>query len=97
MNDTTLARQLLEKFQLPTEVEDFIREALSRSKETELDMSYSEAFSELNSIVRQLKSMQIPDVDVIIPMMERSMALYKICKKRIDSVEKYRLSIEDSE
>ena len=48
--------------------------------------SFKENYAILQDIAQQLRSQQEPDIDALIPMIEKATAAYKQCKARIDSV-----------
>lgn len=63
--------------------------------ENEAQESFMQAFKEMDNVTNSLQSMKQPDVDAIIPLTEKGMQAYKICKSRIQLVEKYLASFEE--
>ncbi|MBI6727060.1 hypothetical protein RYA05_06220 [Pseudomonas syringae pv. actinidiae] len=49
--------------------------------------SYSENYTTLAETVRTLNSMAEPDVDKVLPIVERANSAYKLCIERITQVE----------
>lgn len=57
--------------------------------ETPLDPnSFNAAYAVLRKNAEQLQRSSEPDIDALVPLVEQSMAAYRICKSRIDAVRK---------
>lgn len=52
------------------------------------EKSYTEAFAILQKNAQMLEKLDQVDLDQLIPIVEESMSAYKICKQRIDSIQK---------
>jgi exodeoxyribonuclease VII small subunit len=50
--------------------------------------TYAENRAKLKEISEKLKNSEDIDIDSLIPMIEEATSAYKICKERIDQVEK---------
>jgi exodeoxyribonuclease VII small subunit len=50
--------------------------------------TYAENRAKLKDISDKLKNSEEIDIDALIPMIEEATSAYKICKERIDQVEK---------
>ena len=50
--------------------------------------SFKDAFATLKSNAQKLEDQTEPDIDHLLEVVEQSTAAYKICKGRIDAVEK---------
>lgn len=48
--------------------------------------SFKENYATLKQIAETLRTQQEPDIDALIPMVDRAMVAYKVCKTRIDAV-----------
>ena len=56
---------------------------------TELNpSSFNEAYAVLKKNAETLQRSNEPDIDALVPLVEQSMAAYKICKSRIEAVRK---------
>jgi exodeoxyribonuclease VII small subunit len=55
---------------------------------TEQSNSFKENYSTLKEIAETLRTQQEPDIDALIPMVDKATAAYKHCKNRIDAVKK---------
>jgi exodeoxyribonuclease VII small subunit len=53
--------------------------------------SYKHHYAILIEIVNTLRTQQEPDIDALIPMVEKATAAYKVCKSRIDAVKETKL------
>lgn len=61
------------------------------SKETEDDRQehdFREAYGVLQQHAETLRNQTEPNIDDLLPMVEESVAAYRVCKERIDAVEK---------
>lgn len=56
--------------------------------------SFMKHYIQLKDIVAKLKQMREPDVDIIIPLIEKGMIAYKGCEGRISKVEEYLAEME---
>ncbi|TQC96396.1 exodeoxyribonuclease VII [Moraxellaceae bacterium AER2_44_116] len=52
------------------------------------DLTFKEAFATLKANAQQLEEQTEPDIDHLLEVVEQSTAAYKVCKARIDAVEK---------
>ena len=52
------------------------------------EKSYAEAFAVLQHNAQMLEELDQVDLDQLVPIVEQSMVAYKICKQRIDSIQK---------
>lgn len=52
------------------------------------EKSYAEAFAVLQHNAQMLEKLDQVDLDQLVPIVEESMAAYKVCKRRIDSIQK---------
>ena len=50
--------------------------------------TFNEAFATLKANAQKLEDQTEPDIDHLLEVVEQSTAAYKICKARIDAVEK---------
>ncbi len=48
--------------------------------------SFKDNYNTLKQIAETLRTQQEPDIDALIPMVDRATAAYKVCKARIDAV-----------
>ena len=48
--------------------------------------SYKHNYAILVEIANTLRTQQEPDIDALIPMVEKATAAYKVCKSRIEAV-----------
>ena len=55
---------------------------------TEKSNSFKENYATLKQVAETLRTQQEPDIDALIPMVDKAMAAYKQCKNRIDEVKK---------
>jgi exonuclease VII small subunit len=88
----------IEDMELPEDirlkVEDVLasdNEATEENKETE---NFMDCYIALRETVTALKQMQEPDVDAIIPLVEKGMKAYKGCEARIKQVEGYLAALD---
>ena len=51
-------------------------------------MTFREAYGVLQSHAETLRNQSEPNIDDLLPMVEESVAAYRVCKERIDAVEK---------
>jgi exodeoxyribonuclease VII small subunit len=51
-------------------------------------MTFLEAYGVLQSHAEALRNQSEPNIDDLLPMVEESVAAYRVCKARIDAVEK---------
>lgn len=73
-----------------------IDSAVAEPEDTnESDASFMDCYNILRDTVGTLKQMQEPDVDAIIPLVERGMKAYKGCEARIKQVEGFLSAFED--
>jgi len=56
--------------------------------------NYAESYKELLGVVGSLEKMSGPDVDAIIPLMEKGMKAFKSCEERINNIEKCSLEMQ---
>lgn len=54
----------------------------------ETKMTFREAYGVLQSHAETLRNQTEPNIDDLLPMVEESVAAYRVCKERIDAVEK---------
>ncbi len=59
--------------------------------------TFKEAFATLKANAQKLEDQTEPDIDHLLEVVEQSTAAYKICKARIDAVEKALLLTFESE
>ena len=52
------------------------------------EKSYAEAFAVLQHNAQMLEKLEQVDLDQLVPIVEESMAAYKVCKQRTDSIQK---------
>lgn len=52
------------------------------------DVTFKEAFAILKVNAQKLEDQTEPDIDHLLDVVEQSTAAYKVCKARIDAVEK---------
>jgi len=52
------------------------------------NMTFREAYGVLQQHAETLRNQTEPNIDDLLPMVEESVAAYRICKERIDAVEK---------
>jgi len=55
---------------------------------TEKTESFKENYTTLKQIAETLRTQQEPDIDALIPMVDKATTAYKHCKNRIDAVKK---------
>jgi exodeoxyribonuclease VII small subunit len=55
---------------------------------TEQSKSFKENYVTLKQVAETLRTQQEPDIDALIPLVDKATAAYKICKERIDAVKK---------
>lgn len=55
---------------------------------TEQSNSFKDNYATLKQIAETLRTQQEPDIDALIPMVDRATVAYKQCKNRIDAVKK---------
>ena len=53
---------------------------------TQQSGSFKESYEVLRGIAESLRSQQEPDIDALIPMVDKATEAYKICRSRIDAV-----------
>ena len=58
--------------------------------------TFKEAYGTLQKHAQALRSQQEPDIDNLTTIVTESVAAYKVCKQRIDAVEKALAHIEDA-
>lgn len=52
------------------------------------NMTFREAYGVLQQHAETLRNQTEPNIDDLLPMVEESVAAYRVCKERIDAVEK---------
>jgi len=52
------------------------------------NMTFKEAFAVLQRHAETLRNQDEPNIDDLLPMVEESVVAYRVCKQRIDAVEK---------
>lgn len=55
---------------------------------TDKNMTFREAYGVLQQHAETLRNQTEPNIDDLLPMVEESVAAYRVCKERIDAVEK---------
>lgn len=91
--------QQIEDMELPEDIRLKVEDVLANDNQaTEAAEENAETFMDcyiaLRKTVTALKQMQEPDVDAIIPLVEKGMRAYKGCEARIKQVEGYLAALE---
>jgi exodeoxyribonuclease VII small subunit len=55
---------------------------------TDANMTFRQAYGVLQRHAETLRNQTEPNIDDLLPMVEESVAAYRVCKERIDAVEK---------
>lgn len=50
--------------------------------------TFKENYAILKQVAETLRTQQEPDIDALVPMVDKAMASYKLCKERIEAVKK---------
>lgn len=52
------------------------------------EKTFNESFKELSKIAEELRKQELPDIDKLVPMVEKATGAYNNCKSRLDAVKK---------